>query len=62
MFQNIFPSNDDGDYTGYFYTAGNEAMNHIVLLFNGFHRTGMCQFILTLLRMGGWGVQKGVPC
>ena len=48
--------------TGYFHTAGNEAMKPIPLFFNGFHRTGICQFTSTLFRMGGGGECEKVPC
>ena len=63
MFPNIFSSmmTVSGN-TGYFHTAGNEAMKPIPLFFNGFHRTGICQFTSTLFRMGGGGECEKVPC
>ena len=49
---------DDGDNTGYFHTGGNEVMKPIPLPFNGFHRTGICQFIFNPIQMGEGKVQK----
>ena len=51
---------NDGDKTGYFLTAGNEAMKPIFLLFNGFHKTEIFQFTFSPIKDGRREeVQKG---
>ena len=52
---------DDGDNTGYFPNAVYEVIKPILLLFNGFHMTGICQKILTLFKMGERGSAKQFP-
>ena len=43
---------DDVDNASYFHTAGNEAVKPILLFFNGFHRTLICQFIFKPIQDG----------
>ena len=52
---------DDGDNTGYFHTADNEVMKPILLLFNGFHRTGICQIIFNAIQDGRRGKVQKAP-
>ena len=62
MFPNIFSSIMLVEKIDYFQTPGNEAMKHIFLLFNGFHRTRIFDSLSTLFRIGGGEKCKNFPC
>ena len=56
--EHIF-SDDDGDNIGHFHIASNKAMKP--KLFNGFHRTRICQFAFNSSQDGGKGKCKKAP-
>ena len=52
---------DDGNNTGYFHTAGNEAMKPTLLLFKSFLKAGICQIVFNPIQDGKRGKVQKVP-